>query len=291
MENEIKDEEIQIEVAEDVGQEQIVVAPAETSVVKPEDGIFELQKRLERERHQREAAEEQARRAHFAADQARREADSANIHQVQGALQILKQESGILRDNYRAASEAGDHYAASEAMEALQQANMKVSRLEEGLQAMQDQQRQVQRQPQQVQSDPVEALASQLTPRSAAWVRAHPEYATNPKLNAKMIAAHNLVTADDVVPDTDDYFSMVESILGVSSAPARTDAPMSAASAPTQRRSSPAAAPVSRSAGPGTNQTIVRLTSDQREMAQMMGMTDQEYAKNMLALKREGKMH
>ena len=40
--------------------------------------------------------------------------------------------------------------------------------------------------------DPVEAFATQLSPRSAAWVRAHPEYATNPKLTQKMIAAHNM---------------------------------------------------------------------------------------------------
>jgi phage I-like protein len=33
------------------------------------------------------------------------------------------------------------------------------------------------------------------------------------------------------------------------------------------------------------------LTSAEREMAQMMGMSDQEYAKNKLALQREGKLN
>jgi phage I-like protein len=36
---------------------------------------------------------------------------------------------------------------------------------------------------------------------------------------------------------------------------------------------------------------VVRLSKDEREMAQMMGMTDQEYAKNKLALVKEGKLN
>jgi hypothetical protein len=35
----------------------------------------------------------------------------------------------------------------------------------------------------------------------------------------------------------------------------------------------------------------VRLTREQAEMAEMMGMTPQEYAKNMLLLQKEGKMN
>jgi hypothetical protein len=35
----------------------------------------------------------------------------------------------------------------------------------------------------------------------------------------------------------------------------------------------------------------VRLSSEEREMAQMMGMTPEEYGKNKLALKREGKLN
>jgi hypothetical protein len=35
----------------------------------------------------------------------------------------------------------------------------------------------------------------------------------------------------------------------------------------------------------------VRLTSAEREMADMMGMTEKEYAVNKLALQREGKLN
>ena len=67
---------------------------------------------------------------------------------------------------------------------------------------------------------------------------------------------------------------------------------VSAAAAPAQRRSSPAAAPVSRS-GTGTgggSPNVVRLSADEREMAKMMGMTAEEYARNKLALIKDGKL-
>jgi phage I-like protein len=36
---------------------------------------------------------------------------------------------------------------------------------------------------------------------------------------------------------------------------------------------------------------VVRLTAEQKEMASMMGMSPEDYAKNMVALKREGKLN
>jgi phage I-like protein len=67
---------------------------------------------------------------------------------------------------------------------------------------------------------------------------------------------------------------------------------MSTAASSTQRRSSPPAAPVSRSNNTsGTRPNVVRLTAAEREMADNMGMKPEEYAKNKLALQKEGKLH
>ena len=105
-----------------------------------------------------------------------------------------------------------------------------------------------------------------------------------------MIAAHNLVTADGIASDTPEYFASVEKVLGIG-APVEEDA-LSFASAPAQRRSAPAAAPVSRTGtATGTRPNIVRLSAEEREMASMMGMTPEDYARNKVALKREGKLH
>ena len=89
-------------------------------------------------------------------------------------------------------------------------------------------------------------------------------------------------------------FEAVESVLNMRrSDPVRqSDDPMADAAKPTQRRTPPPSAPVSRSsAGPGTRPNTVRLTSQEREMASMMGMTVEEYAKNKLALQKEGKLN
>ena len=268
-------------------------APAEIS---PEDGIETLKKRFEEERLARIEAEKRAEAAARAAHEARGQVDEGNLQLVTSAIDTLKRETDILKANLRAAMASGDYSAAADAQEAMADAKAKLLQLENGRAALQEQAKNPRIHPQQIPAyDPVETLASQLSPRSAAWVRAHPEFARNERLTQKMVAAHNLVTADGVQPDTDEYFESVERILGVQAPAASTaaaEAPMSAASAPTQRRSSPAAAPVSRS-GTGTgggSPNVVRLSAQEREMAQMMGMSAEEYARNKLALIKDGKL-
>jgi hypothetical protein len=281
-----KEPEIKIEEAKEA-------PPAEIS---PEDGIETLKKRFEEERLARIEAERRADAASRAANEARGQVDEGNLQLVTSAIDTLKRETDILKANLRAAMATGDYSAAADAQEAMADAKAKLLQLENGRAALQEQAKNPRIHPQQIPAyDPVETLASQLSPRSAAWVRAHPEFARNERLTQKMVAAHNLVTADGVQPDTDEYFETVERILGVqapAASVAAAEAPMSAASAPTQRRSSPAAAPVSRS-GTGTgggSPNVVRLSADEREMAKMMGMTAEEYARNKLALIKDGKL-
>ncbi len=268
-------------------------APAEIS---PEDGIETLKKRFEEERLARIEAEKRADAAARMAHEARGQVDEGNLQLVTSAIDTLKRETDILKANLRAAMATGDYSAAADAQEAMADAKAKLLQLENGRAALQEQAKNPRMHPQQIPAyDPVETLASQLSPRSAAWVRAHPEFARNERLTQKMVAAHNLVTADGMQPDTDEYFETVERILGVQAPTASTaaaEAPMSAAAAPAQRRSSPAAAPVSRS-GTGTgggSPNVVRLSADEREMAKMMGMTAEEYARNKLALIKDGKL-
>ena len=130
-------------------------------------------------------------------------------------------------------------------------------------------------------ADPVEEAAQNIaragSPRSADWVRAHPEYVTNQANYQKMVAAHNWATANGATPDSDDYFDRIETMLGIQQQPS--------GDAQVQRRQAPASAPVSRTgAAPGTNPRRVTLSAEEREMAAMMKMTDQEYAREKLAI-------
>jgi phage I-like protein len=96
-----------------------------------------------------------------------------------------------------------------------------------------------------------------------------------------MIAAHNLAVANDIEPDSDEYFHTVEQTI-YNKKPVTDvkeddddDDPMAAAAKAMPTRSAPPAAPVSRG---GTNSRSMRLTPAEREAAEMSGQTEQEYA-------------
>ena len=143
-------------------------------------------------------------------------------------------------------------------------------------------------------NDPVEQVASQLSPRSAAWVRSHPEYVRDPVKYESMLRAHNVAVAEGYAPDSDAYFQYVESRLGFRNEPkAEPEAePTSAAAKPAQKRQAAPAAPSSSVAGSGSGRTLVaRLSAEEREIAEMLKITPEEYAKHREDLRKEGKIN
>ena len=261
----------------------------EVKIVKPEDGIADLQRQLEAERSRREAAERMARDAEERERSARIDKDESEIHLVTNAIQTLNRDKEILRANYAHALRAGEFERAASINDEINEAATQLQQLTNGLEAMKAQPK-VQPLPPQS-SDPVEAFAARLTPRSADWVRAHPEFVKDSRLNRKMIAAHELAVADGHAPDTDGYFSAIEQTLNVGRRVASSvdeEASSSAAKVVSRRDAAPAAAPVSRGGSNRTN--VVRLTAAEREMADMMGMKHDDYAKNKIALQKEGKL-
>ena len=270
-------------------------APVEAKASDADKAIADLRKQLETERTARYEAENRARQSSNTAAKAETDVHQANLHLVNGAIESMTRETDILKANLANAMANGDHSEAANIQYAMSETASKLSQLRLGKESLENQpKRQVQ--PMERHSDPVEEFASQLSPRSAQWVRAHPQCVTDPRLMTKMISAHNIATADGIPADSDEYFDFVEDTLKMS--PRRVEVAqdaepvMSTASAPTQRRASPAATPVSRSGnGTGTPTNRATLTREQADMAKMMGMTPAEYHKNMMDLKKEGKMN
>lgn len=283
MAEELKDEELELQVeVEEEGE------PETPEVVKPEEGVDELKRQLEAERARRMEAERRAQEAAESERLARNDKDDSDIQLVSNAIQTLNRDNEILKANYAQAMKNGDFARAAEINDEISEAKAQLLQLQNGLEAMRAKPK-VQPQPPRS-ADPVEAFASQLTPRSADWVRAHPDFVRDPKLNRKMIAAHELAVADGYIPDTDGYFEAIEQTLKVSPPKAQLeeDASSSAAKVTQRRDAAPAAAPVSR--GSSTRSNVVRLTADEREMAEMMGMKPEDYARNKMALQKEGKL-
>jgi hypothetical protein len=277
-----KEAEIEVIKAEDV--------PVKTKPELPPE-VRELKFQLEQEKLARAEAEKRARMASEREYVAKNEVTDTNLSLINNAIGSTQQETAYLKAGYREALATGDYDRAAEIQQRMSDNAARLLQLENGKDALERQAKQVAPQYQQP-MDPVEALAAQLSPRSAAWVRANPQFATEPRLFQKMIAAHNLALADGLQPDTDDYFATVEETLRIRRPEPTYEDPMAQSATVTQKRAAPPAAPVSRGGnGTGSNPNRVTLSAAEREMAQMMGMTNQEYAQNKLSLQKEGKLN
>jgi hypothetical protein len=257
--------------------------------VDPQTAIEKLQKKLKVERERRKEAEKQAQQASYEAQKASYQVEDSNLTLVTNAIDTLKRDNEYLKAAYKESLSIGDYDRAAEIQEVMSGNSAKLLQLENGKNVMESRPKQMPQAP----VDPVEAMASQLSPRSASWVRKNPQFATDSRLTQKMIAAHNLAIADGHQADTDEYFDYVEDVLRVKKNVQENDddGAFSEASVAKSRRSAPVAAPVSRTgAAPGTRPNVVRLTSDEREIARFNKMTDQQYAQYKLQLQREGKL-
>jgi len=250
--------------------------------------ITELKRQLDAEKAGRQAAEQKLHQAAVVVHQAKSEVNDTNLQLVVNAIDTVNRDIELLSQAHTYALQSGDFDRATKIQREMSANEAKLLQLENGRQAMENAPRQPE--PMAPPADPVEAFASQLSPRSADWVRKHPEFVRDPRLNAKMIAAHNLAVADGIPTDSDDYFDAIEETLKVTPKPVQAETDdQYAAKAVRRRDAAPAAAPANRG-GQSASSNVVRLSAAEREMAEMMGMKPEDYAKNKVALKKEGKI-
>jgi hypothetical protein len=277
--------------------EVVIEAPeAEANAAAPanevpfDKGMEALKAQLEEEKQKRFAAESAAHEATRVAQQAKVEVADNEMHLINNAIEAVKRNADLLKREYAEALSTGAYDRAAEMQELIASNSYKLSRLVDGKEALQN--RPAPSAP--AINDPVEQVASQLSPRSAAWVRSHPEYVKDPVKYESMLRAHNVAVAEGYSPDSDAYFQFVENRLGFRNeqkAEAETD-PTATAAKPSQKRQSAPAAPSSSVAGSGSGRTLVaRLSSEEREIAEMLKMSPEEYAKHREDLRKEGKIH
>ena len=149
----------------------------------------------------------------------RKEVTSSQLDTVLTGLQAAEAEASAAEGEYVAAAEAGDFKAQARAQRKIGAAEAKIARLKEAEGDLKEQAtakpapRQEARQ--QPSADPVDQFTKGMSAKSAAWIRSHPDCVTDPKKNARMLAAHNLALADDIPVDSDEYFERIEA--GISS--------------------------------------------------------------------------
>jgi hypothetical protein len=282
--------------------EKVTDAPkkAADDASTPDAGLEKLKKQLEDERAGRADAERRAQEASEAELRARGETQTTQLDLVTNAIATVKQSQKGLRTEYATAMAAQDFEKLAEIQEAMGDNSARLLQLENGKTALEKAPKPT---PRPV-SDPVEQFAQRLTPQSGAWVRAHPDYVRDPKKNREMLAAHEIALARGHAADSPGYFSSIEKTLDIAGdlpgngagthieVDAGDDPMKDAAKAAPQRRAAPAAAPVTRSGnGAGNRRNVVTLTPAEVEIASMMQMTPEEYARNKMALVKDGKLN
>lgn len=266
---------------------------AQKTEVTPDDGISELKKSLEKERQARLDAEQRAQKAFQQAQQAKVEKSDSDYQLVVNAIETVKGQSEQLKAAYAEAMSAQDYARAAEVQAALNLSAQQLSDLKKGKKAMKEAREAAERQPQPMapQGDMVDQLASQVSARSAAWLRDSRDHLKSERDIRKMYRAHEDAIDDGIAPDSDEYFEFIEQRLGIrknmDEGDSRTsaEAPMSHASAP-KRSAPPPAAPVSRG---GQRANVMRLSAAEADTARSLGMTPEEYAKNKVLLQKEGR--
>lgn len=293
------------ETGDDKDKKPVVEGGAKTKTVEEE--LAELKADRDRERTGRLDAERRATEAGGRVAQSEEEIRKSHITTMDSALEVLKGRRDQLRANYSAALATGDFDKASEYNDATIEVVQQMSEINRG-KLMAETAPAPRARAAVPSGDPVvEGVASTLTPLSAAWVRAHPEYARDPRKLNEMKAAHFKVVSKmgEDKAESPEYFTAVEAELGLSgggSVKTNGDAagadglnvvvsdaakPVQERQAGTGERREVQSSPAPAQAG-GTHTRTVRLTPAEQEAARISGLTNKEYAENMLAEKAKG---
>lgn len=263
-------------------------------IVSPEEGIQSLKDQVVKAQADsaRRLAEKDRviKEAFDRANAAEAEVVTTRKDTIGTVIESLTKDKETAKRDYQTAMETGDFAKAADAQDRLSVANARIVEAERGKVALEEEIKAPKPQPRTVETqrydDPVEQLAAQLHPRSASWVRSHPDYVTDPTLNDAMIEAHNTAVKRHIPLDTDEYFGFINKRLGIEEG--------NKVQEPSRERSTaPISAPVGRDVAqtprrstPGT----ITLTPAQAQTARDLGMSYQDYAKQLVECEKEGKI-
>jgi hypothetical protein len=290
----------------DLGENPVVkIEGTKQEPIQNEDneGIELLRRQLEEKRREAEEAKRLKAEAERYAQQRERE---VKTYQVQAqdnqlvaftnAIASFERDAEMLERDYATTLQEGDYAKAAKLQRQMAQVESRLTQLAQGKEALEERlnvQKQNLRNPPQQQAsrqsvDPIEAqIQAVQSPTSQAWLRSHKDVLADPAKTALMTAGHWEAVAKNIQPDTPEYFQYIENkVYG-------TPESVSQAPAPRQTRQTMASAPVSRSSTPvmrSGGEIQMHLTPEMREIAEMNGMTDEEYARARLYYMNKGEI-
>lgn len=257
-------------------------------------GVDELKKNLNDTTAKLRMAETEAAELRTKVSQNRVEIGDNQLRLVSSAITQAEHDSTILRAEYATAMESGDYLKTAEIQDKLSRNAARIVQLETGKQQLERHLESTKTEVTREVNDPVEKIASQLSSKSAEFIRRHPEYVTDPRKNARLMGAHNYALSEGLVADSPEYFEYLEKNMGGAvTAPIKKteDEAVSDASNEVKRPSGPTVAPVSRSGNSSEQKkTRITLTKEEREIAEISGLTYEQYARNKIAAEKNGEL-
>lgn len=266
---------------------------------KDDENIAALRRQLAAERRDKEAALAQAREIEERRRQAEAQSTEGQLRHIGVSLETAAADKARAKADLASYASTGDWTKHADAQEALNDAQIRIDRLTSGKAEMEGraarEREAAERQERRVATDPVEAMiaGAKLSGASAAWIRQHPECVTDRSMNRRLIRAHEDAEEEGVAVDTPDYFAFIEKRIGIGAATQATAETAIREDRATPRRPASPAAPVSRGdagTGRGSRENTVTLSPTQRQFCDDSGIKYEDYARSMVALKKEGRL-
>jgi archaellum component FlaC len=265
----------------------------------PAVAVDDLQKQLEQEKAQREAAQAETRRLQGERDNAMALAQEAERRGIstqelyhESSIKAAQDQMDALTNQQESAYNDGNFKLVAEINKKLNRLGGQIAVLEREKEMIGHARQQQKQQPahEAASTDPIELAGRGRTPRTQQFLRQHPELVRGDgTLKRAAIDAHERALDEGFVVDTEGYFKHIEKVLAETSAP-KPEA-NGAAAAPARQGAPTTAAPVSRGAVAGSSQgSQFVMTPKMRRLAEEQGVAPQDWAREYVRLVKAGRM-
>lgn len=252
--------------------------------------IDELRQRILQEQDARRrteaalAAERQARE---------REAAASRLSSVEVALETIDGRADKVKATLRDAHERGDFDAVTKATAEAAQIEAQRLQLQQGREALRAQAQQAGQKLQQPPAQPADTPEARLNRvpegRSRDFLRDHMEYLSNDVLTRRLALLHQDAVISGMQPESDEYFSYIEREMDRRMRPANEHGGPSAQRAARAVPSAPSPRSDGQTQPRPINPRRVVLSREEIEMAEVMGMTKEQWAAQKVAAAKEPK--
>lgn len=211
------------------------------------------------------------------------------LESISNALVAATASAEAAQNDLEKAFELGDFKGQADATRRLSKANTDIARLEDGKASMELQAQEAAAAAKATAEAPKNTLST-LPPLVKEWLDKHQDYINVDEKNAQINYIHHVVLREGHSFGSPEYIVSIEEHLGMREKP-RTNSEQDEYEEPQPRtRSSMVSAPVSREAPPdskGERPGQVRLSVAQKEAARISGLSEKEYAEQVLKLRNE----